>query len=116
MYDDDDDDDDDGDDDDDDDDDEDADAHNAKRSLLTFFWAECCMAQRLRCPGGRPSTRGLPELQLQATAKMQTKTTNQPRCRLPESAKRKGQGWPVPWSINWSINQGLVGESREHAC
>jgi len=20
-----------------------------------FFWSDCCMAQRLRCPGGRPS-------------------------------------------------------------
>ena len=22
--------------------------------FLTFFLSECCMAQRLRCPGGRP--------------------------------------------------------------
>ena len=74
------------------------------------------MAQRLRCPGGRPVSyervRSVAisldtKYQLQATANANKTQTN---CRLPESAKGKGHGWPVPRSIN----QGLVAE--EHAC
>ena len=69
---------------------------------MIFFWAGCCMAQRLRCPGGRPSVsyERVEDVavtldvnnQMKATAQKSKRHQPKPRCSLPESAKGSGKG------------------------
>ena len=56
--------------------------------------------------------RKLLDIKNQLKATTNQNVTNQSQCRLPESTR----GLDCEWTVPRSINQGLVGESREHAC
>ena len=55
-------------------------------NIRYFFLAGCCMAQRLHCPGGRPSNIGY-KMPIESNGAKLKKTPTKPRCSLPRSAR-----------------------------
>ena len=65
-----------------------AEKQKSKRCKI-FFLGGCCMAQRLCCPGGRPSVSYERIRCRNNPRRKNSKSQTKPRCSLPESAR----GW-----------------------